>query len=270
MMKKAIVKIRKQRYQSFMNDTAYYYTDSAKIEFIFTRGQTRNYPWHVHTRHWTAGVVRSGIVTLTTDAGVRRLRGGQRFFIRPYEPHSLSLSPECSLLVLCVDSVGVLSTEHGALHEFLRHIPLFQDQVQPLAQSFALACAENPFSDMPARRHSREASDALISRSVQAVMLLIKDDPNKFSSIEQMADHAGYSPWHFLRAFQKATGITPHAFKLLCRLRLLRDLLRSGTASATAAVSAGFSDQSHMHKVFKRHHGMTPKQFTQASFRLEL
>ena len=253
-----------------MNGTAYYYTGSANIEFILTRGQAQDYPWHIHTRHWTAGVVRSGTVTLTTDAGIQRLRGGQRFFIHPYEPHSLNVTPESSLLVLCVDSIDAFSTDHGVLQEFLRHIPLFQGQEKPLAQSFTQACTENAFPDVHAYQNAWTPPDALISRSVQAVMLLLKDDPNTFSSIEQMAVYAGYSQWHFLRAFQKSTGMTPHAFQLLCRLRLLRDLLRTDTANATAAASAGFSDQSHMHKVFKRHHGMTPGQFKQSSFRLEL
>jgi AraC-like DNA-binding protein len=64
--------------------------------------------------------------------------------------------------------------------------------------------------------------------------------------------------------------MTPHAFQLLCRLRLARSMLREDTAGATAAVSAGFADQSHMHKVFKRHHGMTPGEFKNSSFKLEL
>ena len=99
------------------------------------------------------------------------------------------------------------------------------------------------------------------------LMLAAPDEPLR---IDQMAAHAGYSPWHFLRAFQKTTGMTPHAFQLLCRLRLSRSLLRADTAASIAAVSAGFADQSHMHKVFKRHHGMTPGEFKKASVRLEL
>lgn len=253
-----------------MNHSAYYYTDTADIEFIVVEGQARHYPWHVHARHWTAGFVRSGEVRLATGAGTQKLCGGQRFFIRPYEAHSLSLAPESSLLVFCADRLAVFSTDHDGLQEFFRHIPLFRGQEQPLAHSFALACAEHPSPDADAGRHCWPRTGSLIERSVQAVVLLLRDDPDKLSSVEHMAAYAGYSPWHFLRAFQKSTGMTPHAFQLLCRLRLVRSLLRTDTASATAAVSAGFADQSHMHKAFKRHHGMTPGQFRQASLRLAL
>ncbi|WP_083823316.1 MULTISPECIES: helix-turn-helix domain-containing protein [unclassified Desulfovibrio] len=48
-----------------------------------------------------------------------------------------------------------------------------------------------------------------------------------------------------------------------------RALLRADTAAAEAAVSAGFTDQSHLHKLFRRQHGMTSEQFRRASLRLE-
>ena len=93
---------------------------------------------------------------------------------------------------------------------------------------------------------------------------LLLDDPATPWPLKRLAALAGYSPWHFLRRFRRETGLTPHAFHLLCRLRLARALLR-----AEAAVSAGFTDQSHLHKLFRRQHGMTPGQFRRASLRLE-
>lgn len=46
-------------------------------------------------------------------------------------------------------------------------------------------------------------------------------------------------------------------------------MLRSGMAIAEAAASTGFADQSHLHKQFKLHHGLTPKQFVGAVLTLE-
>ncbi|MDL2266632.1 helix-turn-helix domain-containing protein [Desulfovibrio sp. OttesenSCG-928-G15] len=45
---------------------------------------------------------------------------------------------------------------------------------------------------------------------------------------------------------------------------------RKGTTAAEAAAAAGFSDQSHMQKLFKLHHGLTPRQFKQATIISEL
>jgi len=102
----------------------------------------------------------------------------------------------------------------------------------------------------------------------QQVTRLLLAKPRKTLSIEQMAALTGYSQWHFLRRFRQQTGMTPHAFQLACRLRSARSFLRKNVPIAEAAVSAGFSDQSHMHKVFKNHNGLTPRQFQQVSFRL--
>jgi transcriptional regulator GlxA family with amidase domain len=88
-------------------------------------------------------------------------------------------------------------------------------------------------------------------------------------SVAEMARAACASPWHFLRRFQAATGMTPHAFLLNCRVRRLRSLLRGRVTAADAAASTGFADQSHMHKLFKLHHNLTPRQFVLASSRLD-
>ena len=103
---------------------------------------------------------------------------------------------------------------------------------------------------------------------VGAVRNLLALRPEEHLPLDELARYAGYSPWHFLRLFRKATGLAPHAFQLLCRLSLVRELLRTDPP-AEAAASAGFTDQSHMHKLFKLHHGLTPRQFAGASFTLE-
>lgn len=246
----------------------YYYTDAEGIEVVLTKGQSRCYPWHMHTRHWTMGVIRQGAVTLTTVKGCQRLRQGQSFCVPPFEAHSLHVEPESSLLVMCFDAQGAL-----LLNEFpenlLRHIVCLEPEEAKGITEVLTSYKHPDFKQGFSGRHPCSLSSPLECslREIMRLMLAAPDEPLR---IDQMAAHAGYSPWHFLRAFQKTTGMTPHAFQLLCRLRLSRSLLRADTAASIAAVSAGFADQSHMHKVFKRHHGMTPGEFKKASVRLEL
>jgi len=88
-------------------------------------------------------------------------------------------------------------------------------------------------------------------------------------ALRDTAQRAGCSQWQFLRAFRKATGLTPHVWLTACRLRQVRRLLRCGTTMAEAALAAGFFDQSHMQRVFKRHHGLTPAAFRAASVNVD-
>ena len=252
--------IQKHGYQVSMSGIGYYYAESGDIELILNQGQSHTYPWHMHTRHWTAGLVRHGSVLLATDTITRQLQAGQRFFIHPYEPHCLNVEPESSLMVLCFGSSGEVPLDDALFLQANEKVWI--DKIVTDCQKNILPheICKNP----PA------TCDSLLVRSIRQVMRLIMESPAKVLRIDQMASYAGYSQWHFLRAFQKIIKMTPHAFQLLCRLRLLRSMLRSDTVSSDAAVSAGFADQSHMHKVFKRHHGMTPGEFKKASFKLEL
>ena len=251
-----------------MDAVGYYYTKSENIELVVTRGQARCYPWHMHTRHWIIGVIEHGAVCLTTRDARRWLCQGQYFCIPPHEPHSLNVEPESSLFVTCFDQQGASLLESSS-ESLFRHIPgLRTKEIRGVAESIA-TCSPLDFSG--SRDNGSLASTRSPSESaVREITRQLLADPADSFDIEQMAAHAGYSPWHFLRSFRKVTGMTPHSFQLLCRLRLLRALLRADTTAVEAAVSAGFADQSHMHKVFKHHHGMTPNEFKRASVRLEL
>ena len=100
-----------------MNGIAYYYTDSARTELILTNGEPRSYPWHMHMQHWTVGVVSSGAVTVTTENGPKKLKGGEQFFIRPYEPHSLAVASKSSLLVFCAENRNIFSSGNDIFHD---------------------------------------------------------------------------------------------------------------------------------------------------------
>lgn len=82
--------------------------------------------------------------------------------------------------------------------------------------------------------------------------------------IDELAACAGLSPFHFARAFRRATGLPPHAYLTQLRLDRARARLAAGTSASEAALAAGFYDQSHLTKHFKRAYGITPGQYAAA------
>lgn len=86
----------------------------------------------------------------------------------------------------------------------------------------------------------------------------LADEPIDPPSLAEMAAMTGLSRYQVLRRFEKAYGLPPHAWLLSRRAEYALRLIRGGETLAGAAMSCGFADQSHMTRVFLRHHGFTP------------
>jgi AraC-like DNA-binding protein len=78
-------------------------------------------------------------------------------------------------------------------------------------------------------------------------------------SLEQLAEIAGLSRFHFLRSFTEEFALPPHAYQVKLRVEKARHLLRAGMP--IKAIDAGFADQSHLTRHFKKVHGVTPAQY---------
>ncbi len=77
--------------------------------------------------------------------------------------------------------------------------------------------------------------------------------------IQVLADACGLSVPVFSQAFYRSTGLMPHKWLLKRRLDLARDLMvRSNRSLAEIAVTCGFSDQSHLSRLFSAAFGISP------------
>jgi AraC-like DNA-binding protein len=80
-------------------------------------------------------------------------------------------------------------------------------------------------------------------------------------SLGTLAREARLSPFHLCRVFRREVGLTPHAYQEQVRVRRAKELLRAGTPIALAAADAGFYDQAHFTRRFKRILGVTPGEY---------
>ena len=89
----------------------------------------------------------------------------------------------------------------------------------------------------------------------------LKDHTDSSVSLEELADAGGMSPYELARQFRSAYGLPPHAYHLNVRVNVAKVLLRQGESPADTAFLTGFCDQSHFHRVFVRHVGLTPGRY---------
>ena len=82
-----------------------------------------------------------------------------------------------------------------------------------------------------------------------------------FISLEDLSCDLGISRYAIIRLFKNNLGLTPHAYQLNQKVNQARALLSKGEQIITVAHDLGFTDQSHFHRVFKAHTGVTPKQY---------
>ncbi|MBI9079617.1 MAG: helix-turn-helix transcriptional regulator [Pseudodesulfovibrio sp.] len=76
--------------------------------------------------------------------------------------------------------------------------------------------------------------------------------------LNTLADLTGLSPCRLNRIFATQVGMPPHKYQNMLRIREVKRLVVQGSDLANAAAEAGFSDQSHMTRCFKKVMGMTP------------
>ncbi len=78
----------------------------------------------------------------------------------------------------------------------------------------------------------------------------------------ELAQIAGMSPNYFCELFKVSTGLPPYQYILRCRIERAKQYLRDPKFTlACAGEAAGFADQSHFTKVFRRVVGVTPLKF---------
>ncbi|MCM1179638.1 MAG: AraC family transcriptional regulator [Clostridium sp.] len=93
---------------------------------------------------------------------------------------------------------------------------------------------------------------------------IILKEPESAFLIEDMEKQIGISPYHMIRKFKAACGLTPHQFQIQCRVRKAQILLEEGKSVTEAAYATGFCDQSHFDRCFRKIVQLTPSAYKQA------
>jgi AraC-like DNA-binding protein len=84
-------------------------------------------------------------------------------------------------------------------------------------------------------------------------------------SLAEAAALFGVHPTHVVRAFSRRHGLPPHRYLTGRRIDLARRLLLAGMPAAEVATAAGFADQSHLTRNFRRMLATTPVAYARSA-----
>lgn len=219
------------------------------LEFVFSSGPALTYPTHTHVSSFTITLVRRGAVDVRRPSGLEQYGPGAVYVDAPHEPHRPAYGDNYDIVSVCVDKRRLAETDRPALTAlFLEYAGVLANQrlLRPEDAAALLAGLGRVFSRP--EELSKAASDPLAG---------LIGGPDQWSAPGFYSDDG----FRFPRRFKKAAGLTPHQFLIQSRIRAAKKLLTGELPLAAAALEAGFYDQSHLNRWFRRSIGLTPREY---------
>ncbi|MEU9255854.1 AraC family transcriptional regulator [Streptomyces sp. NPDC048270] len=234
------------------------------------------YPMHTHDS-WTLLIVDDGMVRYDLDRHEHGALDQMVTLLPPHVPHNgRSVTPTGfrkrvlyldssqlgdSLIGLAVDSPVMddllLRRRIHQLHQTLEHTG---DELEAESR---LALVSERLRDHLERRFEDRAPtrDAGIAHQLRDLL------DGKFVegvSLQDASAALHVHPAHLVRVFSREFGMGPHQYLTARRVDLARKLLLAGMAPRLVAASAGFYDQSHFNRHFKRILGTSPGRYARS------
>jgi len=251
------------------------------LEVLHARFVGHRYPRHVHN-YFVIALVKSGAASYWYRGTQEVAPAGHTFVVNPGEPHTgeaatrngylyHTLYPETDYLSRVAEEVGgrrLTPFLKGSVYHDSHLAVLLSRFHEALASKASKVACEFLLLRALAHLFTRYADPRLIRLpvgrehpAIRKARTYIEDHFAEDISLSRLAAEVSLSPYYFARAFQRETGLPPHGYLENVRIRKAREFLDQGQSLVSAALSAGYSDQSHFTHRFKRFLGITPGQY---------
>ncbi len=234
------------------------------------------FPRHVH-EEYCLGALHDGRRELCISGEIQSIGKGDIYIINPGEAHSSESSDTSeSYSVLAIRSgalkknrddqealprfQNVIRDQERLYREFLSVFDLLQSGTSSEEKESALyAFLAKLLTDYAQRGYTPGKPDN--PPLVTHLKAYIEKHFRELLSLERLSDDTGYSPFYLHNVFTRSMGISPRDFQMQKRIDHSKTLLRQGISLIDAGLEAGFSDQSHFTRCFKKITGITPGRY---------
>ena len=203
-----------------------------------------------HTRHWIHSQGEQGLILLSLDPAFLG-RVAHEFV----DPDRIEIVPHFAKDDPLIYQIG------RSLKRALQIEP-FESRVY--AESLGTALAAHLLQYYAARKHPLHNSISLSQKSIQQAIEYINEYLTEDLSLEAIATSIGMSKYHFCRLFRQEMGLTPWQYVIQQRIEAAKRLLANPQLSiAQISRRLGFSTQGQFTNFFRKHVGVSPKQYRQ-------
>lgn len=231
------------------------------------------YPRHVHDV-WTLLIVDDGAVRFDLD---RHRHGALRTSVTllpPYVPHDgrSATAGGFRKRVLYLDTSALAPDLAGrAVDEPDLADPRLRDRIHHLHHVLATPGEEFEAESRLAlildrlgaqlRARAPVSTPPAVPRLADRLRELLDARTVDGVTLREAAELLHAHPTHLVRTFTRAHGLPPHSYLTGRRVELARRLLLAGQRPAEAATAAGFFDQAHLSRHFRRFLGVSPARY---------
>jgi AraC-like DNA-binding protein len=257
-------------------DTALSHVEARSVE----DGRELSYGKHFH-EDFSIGIVAGGQSLYLNGREKETIGAGTVVVMNPGDAHSCNPTRAAPwayrMLYLNTGWLGSIQQELGASRN-----QDFQPFSTTSTRRPALYAAINRLYDVLTSSASPlEKEGACVGLAIQLQRTLARVDPSlrtlhprlaravdfiranyrRAIRLDEICRASHLSASYLVRAFRQRFGMTPHAYLTNCRIEYCRAQLRVGRPIAEIAMAAGFSDQAHLQRTFKKLVAVTPGQF---------
>lgn len=244
------------------------------VEVLHAHFPSHAYPSHTHDA-WTVLIVDEGTVRYDLDHREHGLSQAQVSLLPPNVPHDgRSVHPggfRKRVLYLEPDRLGGEGLSGAAVDQpeyldpVLRHRlhqlhGVLVDGREDLEAQSRLTLIEERL-----QQHLRKQVVAPADRRDPGVAAklreLLDEQLPTGITLDEASKVVHAHPAHLVRAFSREYGMPPHRYLTGRRVELARRFLLEGRPAAEVAVLAGFYDQSHLNRHFRKMLGVSPSRF---------
>jgi AraC-like DNA-binding protein/mannose-6-phosphate isomerase-like protein (cupin superfamily) len=269
------------------NQSSFWHAPELDAQFLFGRFLDASYDVHTHDTACFALLTR-GQNTMEIRGKTYDTQAGEIVAIDADVPHSGGKPTSidgCTVRILFVDMAylrSLLADERDTRETGLTAPPVIRDaalssclyQFHRSAQ--ASGCTlyrDERYLAFAARLFERHLQTGVAAptvakeaRGIQLAREFLNDHLADSIRLTEIAEAANLPLFRLFRAFERAMGMTPHAYQRQARVQAAAQMIRQGTALSEVAMAVGFADQAHLTRSFRRMIGVTPGSY-QAAFR---
>lgn len=252
------------------------------LEARFVKNSKNHYHKHFH-KTLSIGAIEEGQVSFFYQNSDAILQPNEIVIINPNIVHSCNpIKNEARTYhMIYLDSLWCQNLQETIFGKLKRYIPISQFKIQSksiftefinlnyllldknifylkkeeLLQNFLIKlfrkyCTKSPLDPIP-----------LSNNNISLAKKYLEDNTSNNPTVKEISEYLKLSQFHFFKIFKQAYNISPHAFLLNQKICKAKQLLVKRDSISEVAYELGFSDQSHLNRIFKHYVAATPYEY---------